>query len=230
MVPGRRRASKPEPAAQAADALAEQSFAERGMARAKCGMIGETMSIPARRRATYQDVLDAPPHQVAELIDGVLYTHPRPSTPHANASSVLGAELVLPFRRGKGGPGGWIILDEPELHLGAEPDILVPDLAGWRRETLPELPEAAFLTTAPDWLAEISSPSTRRFDRVQKLPVYQREKVRHVWLIDPGAQLLEVLRLDGESYRLVASHGGDAKERAEPFDAIELELAALWAR
>ncbi|HEU4580056.1 MAG TPA: Uma2 family endonuclease [Polyangiaceae bacterium] len=188
------------------------------------------MNAPARRRATYQDVLDSPPHQLAELIDGALYTHPRPAMAHANASSILGAELVLPFRQGKGGPGGWIILDEPELHLGAEPDILVPDLAGWRRETLPELPDSAFLTIAPDWLAEISSPSTLRFDRVQKLPIYQREQVRHVWLIDPAAQLLEVLRLDGASYRLVATHGGDAKVRAEPFDAIELELAALWAR
>jgi len=200
------------------------------MARVKCGMIGENMNVPARRRATYQDVLDAPPHQVAEVIEGVLYTNPRPSTPHANASSILGAELVPPFRRGKGGPGGWIILDEPELHLGAEPDILVPDLAGWRRETLPELPDAAYLTIAPDWLAEVLSPSTHRLDRAQKLPIYGREKVRHVWLIDPGAQLLEVLRLDGETYRIVASHAGDEKVRAEPFDAIELEVAALWAR
>lgn len=188
------------------------------------------MNVPARRRATYQDVLDAPPHQVAEVIDGVLYTNPRPATPHAQATIVLAEELGPPFRRGRGGPGGWLILFEPELHLGVEPDILVPDLAGWRRETLPELPDAAYLTTAPDWLAEVSSPSTRRIDRVQKLPIYQRENVRHVWLIDPIAQLLEVLRLDGESYRLVASHGGDAKVRAEPFDAIELDLSALWAR
>lgn len=188
------------------------------------------MSAPACRRATYQDVLDAPPRELAELIDGVLYTHPRPALPHAQATSVLGEELGPPFKRGRGGPGGWILLDEPELHLGVEPDILVPDLAGWRRETLPELPDAAFLTTPPDWLAEVSSPSTLRFDRVQKLPIYQREQVPHVWLIDPAAQLLEVLRLDGASYRLVATHGGDAKVRAEPFDAIELELAALWAR
>jgi Uma2 family endonuclease len=188
------------------------------------------MSVPAPRRAGYRDVLGAPPHQVAEVIEGVLYTHPRPATAHAQAASVLAEELGPPFKRGRGGPGGWIILFEPELHLGAEPDILVPDLAGWRRETMPELPEAAYLSVAPDWIAEILSPSTRRVDRAHKLPVYQREQVRHVWFIDPDALLLEVLRLDRESYRLVASHAGQAQVRAEPFDAIELDLGALWAR
>ena len=200
------------------------------MAHVKCGMIGETMNVPARRHATYQDVLDAPPHQVAELIAGVLYTNPRPAPSHAQATSVLIEELGPPFKRGRGGPGGWMILVEPELHLGIGPDVLVPDLAGWRRETLPELPDTAHFTRTPDWVAEVLSPSTRRLDRAQKVPIYRRERVGHVWLIDPGAQLLEVLRLDGDSYRLVASHAGEEKVRAEPFDAIELELAALWAR
>jgi Uma2 family endonuclease len=167
---------------------------------------------------------------VAELVAGVLYTHPRPGTPHAQATSVLAEELGPPFKRGRGGPGGWIILFEPEIHLGPDPDVLVPDLAGWRRSTLPELPDAAFLTVAPDWVAEVLSRATRRHDRAHKIPVYQRERVQHVWLIDPGAQLLEVLRLDGESYRLVGSHAGGEGVRAEPFEAIELDLAALWAR
>lgn len=186
------------------------------------------MSRPAGRRATYQDVLDAPSGKVAELIDGVLYTQPRPSTIHAQAATVLGEELGPPFKRGRGGPGGWIILYEPEVHLGE--DVLVPDLAGWRRETLPELPDAPYLAIAPDWVAEVLSPSTRRHDRARKLPVYAMHRVRHVWLIDPSAQTLEVLRLDGETYRLLATHAGDASVHAEPFDALALELGALWQR
>jgi Uma2 family endonuclease len=182
------------------------------------------------RRATYADVLAAPPHVIAEVIDGVLYTQPRPATPHTLASSALGEELGPPFRRGRGGPGGWLLLDEPELHLGAEPDIVVPDLAGWRRERMPELPDAPYLTLAPDWACEVLSPRTQALDRTRKLPLYAREGVTHVWLIDPLAQTLEVYRLDGDTYRLVATHAGTATVRAEPFDAVELELAALWAR
>jgi Uma2 family endonuclease len=120
------------------------------------------------------------------------------------------------------------LLDEPELHLGAEPDILVPDLAGWRRTTLPELPNAAFLTVPPDWACEVLSPRTHRTDRVVKMPVYRRERVGHVWLVDPDAKTLEVYRLDGDTYRLLDTFGDEARVRAEPFDAIELELGALW--
>jgi Uma2 family endonuclease len=184
----------------------------------------------ARRKATYDDVLAAPPHMVAEVVDGVLYTQPRPAMPHAQAASVLGEELGPPFKRGKGGPGGWIILYEPELHLGAGPDIVVPDLGGWRRETLPELPDAAYATVRPDWACEVLSPGTRRLDRTKKVPLYAREGVGHVWLVDPEAQTLEVMKLDGGSYRLMGTHAGDERVRAEPFDAIELELAALWMR
>lgn len=184
----------------------------------------------APKRATYEDVLHADPLLVAEVIDGVLHTSPRPATQHALASSALGEELGPPFKRGKGGPGGWIILDEPELHLGPEPDILVPDLAGWRRETLPALPDAPYLTIRPDWVAEVLSPSTRKWDRVLKLPVYQRERVEHVWFVDPEAKTLEILKLDGATYRLIVTFAGTEPVRAEPFDAIELDIAALWSR
>lgn len=183
----------------------------------------------ARKRATYQDVLDAPAHHVAEVIDGVLYVHPRPATPHAAASSALGDELGPPFKRGRGGPGGWIILDEPELHLGAEPDILAPDLAGWKRARMPAAPRAAFITLAPDWVCEVLSPSTAATDRAEKLPVYARERVPHVWLVDPLVQTLEVLRLDGDGYRIAGVWRGEAAVRAEPFEAIELMLGVLWA-
>lgn len=178
----------------------------------------------------YQDVLDTPPERVAEVIRGVLYTHARPRARHARASSQMGVILGGPFDRGVDGPGGWLILDECELHLGPEPDILVPDLAAWRRTTLTELPDEAYLTVAPDWVCEVLSPSTAHIDRADKMPVYLRERVAHVWLVDPDRKTLEVFRLDGESYRLVMTWRDDARCRAEPFDAIELGLAELWAR
>jgi Uma2 family endonuclease len=189
------------------------------------------MGDPARRRATYDDVCALPPHQVGEIIDGVLYTQARPASPHALAASVLGGELEPSFGRGRGGPGGWVILFEPELHLGGpEPDILVPDLAGWRRSRMPEMPDAPYFTLAPDWACEVLSDSTRKLDRAKKLPVYARERVGHVWLIDPIARTLEIFRLDGDSYRLASTFADDAPCRAEPFDAIEVELGALWRR
>lgn len=180
------------------------------------------------RPATYRDLEVLPPNMVGEIVHGVLYANPRPALPHAAAASAIGEELGPPFKRGKGGPGGWVILFEPELHLGE--DIIVPDLAGWRRERMPEMPATAFATLAPDWVCEVLSPSTSKLDRGAKLPVYARENVGHVWLVDPIEQYLEVLRLDGETYRIVATHVADAKVRAQPFDAIELDLNVLWSR
>jgi Uma2 family endonuclease len=182
------------------------------------------MSQPAPKPATYQDIIDAPKHLVAELIGGALYTHPRPGPAHAEAASVLGMDIGGAFRRGRGGPGGWWILDEPELHLGE--DVLVPDLAGWRREHMPEPPKTAYYAIAPDWVCEV--PSTARVDRVLKLPVYARASVQNVWLVDPIEQTLEVFRKSGEHYSLVSAFGGTGSVRAEPFDAIELELDAVW--
>jgi Uma2 family endonuclease len=185
---------------------------------------------PAKKRATYEDVLATPRHLVAEVVAGVLHTQPRPAVPHARAASQLGSELGAPFGKGQGGPGGWILLDEPELHLGREPDILVPDLAGWRRERMPRLPmESAFISLAPDWICEVVSPSTQAFDRGEKMDVYARERVRHAWLVDPLAKLLEVWRLEHEKWLRLGSWLGSARVRAEPFEAFELELEALWA-
>ncbi len=185
------------------------------------------MAERARRLATYQDVLDAPEHMVAQVVNGELHVHPRPASPHAVASSALGEELGPPFKRGRGGPGGWIILDEPELHLGA--DILVPDLAGWKRERMSTVAKAAYFTLSPDWVCEVLSPGTARLDRAGKLPIYAREGVQHVWLVDPELRTLEVLRREGRGWFLVDVHSENARVRAEPFDAIELELGALWA-
>jgi Uma2 family endonuclease len=179
------------------------------------------------KRATYADVLAAPEHMVAELIDGVLYTSPRPASPHAVAASALGEELGPPFKRGRGGPGGWIILDEPEVHLRS--DVVVPDLGGWRRERMPSVAAAQFFELAPDWVCEVLSRSTAIRDRTSKLEIYARSEVRHVWFVDPMARTLEVLRLTSEGWILALVSGGDAKVRAEPFDAIELDLSILWA-
>jgi Uma2 family endonuclease len=184
-----------------------------------------------RRRATYQDVLDAPAHQIAQVIDGSLVLMPRPAATHAVAASGLGGELIPPFSRGKGGPGGWILLFEPELHLGAEgsEDILVPDLAGWRRARMPTVEEAPFFTLAPDWICEVLSPSTAKTDRADKLPIYAREQVSHVWLVDPAARTLEILRREGSRWLLVGVWSDAASVKGEPFEAVDLELGALWA-
>jgi Uma2 family endonuclease len=183
----------------------------------------------ARKHATYEDVLAAPRHLVAEVIRGALSLLPRPRPLHARTSSRLGMRLGGFDGEGDDGPGGWVILDEPELHLGRE--ILVPDLAGWRRERMPVLPtELAYFVLAPDWVCEVLSPATERIDRSDKTEIYAEHGVRHVWFIDPDVQTLEILRLDGTTYRLVKTFGGDARARAEPFDAIELALASLWQR
>ena len=191
---------------------------------------GWVMKSDRPKRASYADVVAAPPGKVAEVLDGTLYLQPRPRVLHARVASSLGAELSGPFERASNGPGGWIILDEPELHLGREPDIIVPDVAGWRRTTLPELPDEAFLTVAPDWACEVLSPSTQRKDRVVKMPIYRRERVQHVWLVDADAHTLEVYALDGESYRLLDTFAEDAHVSARPFEAFTLELGVLWKR
>jgi Uma2 family endonuclease len=180
------------------------------------------------RRATYEDLLAVPDRYVAEILDGELVTSPRPAPRHADAAAGLLAELRPPFGRRGGGDGGWLILFEPELHMAD--DVLVPDVAGWKRERLPQLPDAAFFTLAPDWACEVLSPSTQAVDRTRKLPVYAREGVTHVWLVDPLAETLEVFRLDGATYRLVQTAAGDVTVRGEPFEAFELRLPALWGR
>jgi len=185
------------------------------------------MTEPARRRATYQDVLATPRHQVAEIVDGELYIFSRPRFRHALAGSELQVQLYLPFHRGKAGPGGWFMLPEPELHLGEH--IVVPNITGWRRERFPGLhDDPAYLSVAPDWLCEVLSPSTESFDRAKKLPVYAAAGVGHAWLVHPIHRTLEVLRLHGGAWRTVSTHVGDQRVRAEPFDAVELDLSMAW--
>ncbi len=180
--------------------------------------------------ATYDDLMQVPDTMVAEIIDGELFAFPRPAGPHTHAASVLGMDLGPPFARGRGGPGGWWIVFEPELHLGEH--VLVPDLAGWRRERLPVYPEEVGVTLPPDWICEVLSDSTLRIDRIRKLPIYAEHGVAHAWLVDPVRETFEVLRLHPEQGRwlLAGAWEGRCMVQAEPFDAIELDLGALWDR
>ena len=176
--------------------------------------------------ALYEDVIAAPEDNVAEIVEGYLYLSPRPAPRHSNAATVLGSTLNGAFHQGRGGPGGWWILFEPELHLNG--DVLVPNLAGWRRERLPELPEGPGFELAPDWLCEVLSPSTQRFDRRTKLPRYTLAGVAHLWLVDPSTRRLEVYgRLDRE-WVLLEEYSGAAAVSAPPFEAIAVDLAPLW--
>ncbi len=177
---------------------------------------------------------EAPPDTVVEVIDGELFTMRRPRPRHARGASRLGARLRPFDDPDEGEPGGWIILDEPELHLGAKPDIVVPDLAGGRRERLGEdvfaEGEGAAIAVAPDWVCELVSPRTQRLDRGRKMRLWRREGVAHVWIVDPANESLEVFRLGPDGYILVDTWEGDVSVRAEPFDAIELPLRSLWRR
>ncbi|MBM4320725.1 MAG: Uma2 family endonuclease [Deltaproteobacteria bacterium] len=196
------------------------------------------MGAPARSRqegqrvarATYADIEGLPEHVVGEILDGELFVSPRPAPTHARTGSTLGYALGPPFDRppgsGGGQPGGWWLLDEPELHLGD--DVLVPDMAGWRRERMPRFPREAFFRLPPDWACEVLSLRTARIDRIRKSRIYAREKVGHLWLLDPLAHTLEVCRLLPEGYALVALHEGDEVVRVEPFAEIELRLSDLW--
>ncbi len=187
------------------------------------------MSEPLRRKsgANYDDLRDLADNLVGEIIAGELYATPRPALRHARAASVIGGVLGGPFDWGTDGPGGWVILDEPELHLGG--DVMVPDLAGWRRERMPALAEGAWTEVPPDWICEVLSPSTFRLDRMLKLPRYSKYGVGHAWLIDPCERSLEVYRLADGVWDLLETYEGNAKVRAEPFEAIEVDLALLWS-
>jgi len=182
---------------------------------------------PPGRCATYQDVLDAPEHVIAEIANGGLHTHPRPSMRHARTSLKLGARLDDPFESGVGGPGGWYFAFKPELHLGA--DVLVPDLAGWRRENMGAFPDTAATHIAPDWVCEILSPSTRRFDTTEKRTLYGANGVGHLWHVDPQAGTLEAFERQKRLWVLVAALKEGDVVRVPPFDAIGFPLSALWS-
>lgn len=186
---------------------------------------------PARRNATYQDVLDAPEHMIAELIDGELFLQPRPAKPHTQTASSLGAQLHVAFQLGQGGPGGWWILDEPEVHFGAQ--VLVPDLGGWRKSEVPTFDRSlAYYAERPDWVAEVLSPSTEGHDRLKKLRVYHSAGIPWVWLVHPERRSVEVYAHRDEGYVLLEAFDGaeslGTAVKAAPFEALALQLDTLW--
>jgi len=177
--------------------------------------------------ATYDDLVRLPEHVVGEIVDSELVVSPRPAPRHALASSALGGEVIGPFGRGNlGGPGGWLILFEPELHLGQQ--VLVPDLSGWRIERMPTLPDTAWFTVAPDWVCEVLSPSTAILDRTRKSAIYREQGVQWLWFVDPAAHTIEVLKRTDEHWILAGSYGGDTQVPIPPFEAVSINLAALW--
>ena len=174
-----------------------------------------------------------PSELVAEILNGQLQISPHPARPTVNTVSHLSALLVSHFMLGKKGPGGWVILHWPELHLGPRPDKLVPDIAGWTRERLPRAiggeDAPAHYDLAPDWVCEVLSDRTWRIDKVEKMRIYAREGVRNVWHVDPIAQTLDIFRLEGRHWLVVDSVAGDERVRAEPFESFELDLALVWS-
>ncbi len=181
----------------------------------------------AGKQSTYRDLYDLPENVIGEIISGQVVATPRPGPRHAIAASALGSEICGPFQLGKGGPGGWWILDEPELHL--DEHVIVPDLAGWRKERLPSpLLEESGFSVVPDWVCELVSPRTAKHDRIRKVPLYAHYRVQHLWLVDPTVKTFEAFKLQEGSWVLLASHAEDETIRAEPFVEIELDLSLLW--
>ena len=184
------------------------------------------MADKGKRQATYADIETAPEHLVAEIINGELFTHPRPSLRHGVTATSLVDELTGPFQKGRGGPGGWVFAIKPEIKFSE--NILVPDIAAWRRERLPGIPTRNFIEIAPDWICEVLSGSTEKRDRSLKKDIYAAGNVQHLWLIDPRLQLLEVFQLRDALWTNLGTWNSDDEVRAAPFDAISFSLADLW--
>jgi Uma2 family endonuclease len=181
----------------------------------------------ARKNAVYEDLYTIPENMTGEIIDGDLYAHPRPARRHIYAASALGVRVSAPYQFGDGGgPGGWIILYEPEIGLGGS--ILVPDFAGWKRERYPDDEGTSWISIAPDWVCEVISLSTARVDKVRKMPIYARNGVAYAWLVDPVLKTLDAFRLEAGRWMLLGSHGENDCVRVEPFQELELNLGDLW--
>ena len=186
------------------------------------------MAARRRERATYDDLLKAPDYLTAELVDGELFLSPRPAMPHSRFASALGMDIGSPYDRGRSGPGGWWIVFEPEVHFATEERVVVPDLAGWRRERLPVLPDDQKVNIPPDWICEVLSPSTFRWDRDVKLPLYAEYEVPWVWCVEPVKRYVEIRKLIASELSLIERYEGNVKFRAEPFMEVEIDLATMW--
>jgi Uma2 family endonuclease len=185
------------------------------------------MAEPAKREATYEDLYNVPENMTGEIIDGELIVSPRPARRHVHAASGLGTEVVYSYQFGRGGPGGWIIYDEPEIYFD-EKNTIVPDLAGWRKERLTTLPEEHRFTVPPDWICEVLSPGTASNDRIKKMRTFARHGVPYVWLVDPFLKTLEVFKLESGRWFWSDAFEGNEKIRAEPFQEVAIDLGVLW--
>lgn len=184
------------------------------------------MTEPARKRATYDDLYTIPKNMVGEIIDGDIVASPRPSRKHGYSASIIGNELGPPYNMGRGGPGGWIIIGEPEISFGD--NILVPDLAGWKKERFPESEDHNWISISPDWVCEIISQGSIRIDRVEKMGIYVQHMVSYFWIIDPSNKTFEALKNEAGRWLIIGTYAEDDKVRAEPFQEIEIDLNCLW--
>ncbi len=177
----------------------------------------------------YKQLLQLPDNLVAEIINGRLHTQPRPAGPHTLAASSLEMQIGPPYHRGRDGPGGWWILVEPEVHFIRDTEVLVPDIAGWRRERMPSVPRDQRFEVVPDWVCEVLSPSTARIDRIEKMPVYAHYGVPYLWLVDPLARTLEAYTLENGRWVVMGLYGNETETTIPPFGDIPLALTDLWA-
>ncbi|MGX7707505.1 Uma2 family endonuclease [Methylobacterium sp. Gmos1] len=177
--------------------------------------------------ATYADLEAVPDHLVAEIVDGRLETHVHTLPRLGVALAALAGELGAPFSRGRGGPGGWLFMPRTEFHVGRQ--VLVPDLAGWRRERLSCIdPDAGYIETPPDWVCEILSPSTARLDRGPKRRIYAEAGVSHLWLLDPAVGVLEAFALSDGRWLLLGTVARGETVALAPFDAVPFPLDDLF--
>jgi Uma2 family endonuclease len=181
----------------------------------------------ARCLATYEDLLSLPAEVRAEVIDGELVVEPSPSPLHQGAVGGVLAELRSPFERGRGGPGGWWLILDVDVFFGPH-DVVRPDITGWRRERVPEYPSERPVRATPDWVCEALSPGTAARDQGEKRAIYQRSGVAWYWIVDPANRSLQVYRLTADGYLLDTSVGDRGYARLHPFEAVELELEALF--
>ena len=177
---------------------------------------------PSHSERLYAAIEALPEGVVGEIMNGGLYVHPRPAARHSAVATGLMMRLGSPFHFGEGGPGGWWILDEPEVHFQRDVEIVVPDIAGWRRERMPQLPDDQRFEVVPDWICEVLSPSTASQDREIKMPLYAHYGVNHAWLVDPKAKRIDVYSRDGDAWQHVATCAGEQRIAAPPFDAVAL--------
>lgn len=175
----------------------------------------------------YNQLTELPENLTGEILNGQLYTNPRPSGKHVSVATNLSIDIGSPYQRGKGGPGGWRILVEPEVHFVLDTEVVVPDVAGWRKERLPEVPESHKFMVVPDWVCEIYSPSSENIDRKIKMPLYARFGVSYLWMVHPIQQTLEAFKLHNGNWQLQGAFENKDEICVEPFESISIKMHEL---